>query len=379
MRLKLLVLILFVCGILSAQQKGLPNHSSQKLNCSTCHACEIPTKENPCLKACPRELMSTIDQKPEEGPNVLVIDKLKPKNDLYKPVKFSHRLHSEMAEMSGGCQMCHHYNPPGKVIGCSDCHEVNRKRNDVSKPDLKGAFHRQCMDCHRSWSGKVECVSCHALNSDKSTQTASVTKAQSASKRTHPQIIQPKVITYKTPKANPKTVNFSHDTHTGVFGLDCQQCHSNESCVKCHDQRPQKPSEVKSLSAKHLSCSKCHDTNSKTNCNLCHNNKTSSDFNHKSRTGFDLSAYHNKLSCSRCHTTKGKFTGLKGDCASCHGIWTSANFDHKKTGLKLDEIHTDLECSDCHQEKNYQKPVCGNCHEDFSYPKNLPGKILKKK
>ena len=54
--------------------------------------------------------------------------------------------------MGGGCENCHHYNTSGPILKCSSCHESSRKREDVSIPDLKGAYHRQCMDCHREWS-----------------------------------------------------------------------------------------------------------------------------------------------------------------------------------------------------------------------------------
>lgn len=371
---KLFILILLLPLLLFGQNKLSAQHQNQQLKCSTCHSCDIPTKEKPCLIPCPRDKMVTIEQTSEEAPTVLTINRLKSQTDIYSPVRFTHRLHAEMADMGGGCRMCHHYNPPGKVVGCADCHESNRKRNDVSKPDLKGAYHQLCMNCHRQWSGKVECESCHTLNS-------SVKKVDSkqvdAAKKVHVKINPPEKVKFETPKAIGKLVTFLHSEHIKTFSIDCEKCHSDESCNKCHAKSKPISTVNKSTAEKHQLCSTCHDV--KSNCSNCHTNSIQNTFNHKSRTGFDISKNHNSLSCQRCHVQKGKFTGLNSDCSSCHGIWTKENFKHSVTGLQLDETHMEFECSDCHQEKNFQNPSCKNCHDDKSFPDEKPGKLVKKK
>ena len=73
--------------------------------------------------------MITVHQTAEEGPDVIKIDKLVSK---YQPVTFSHKVHAQMSEMSGGCANCHHYNISGPILPCSDCHSVERKR-EVSR------------------------------------------------------------------------------------------------------------------------------------------------------------------------------------------------------------------------------------------------------
>lgn len=372
-----MLLIILVCAAISFAQTIKSGHASANLKCSSCHDCEIPTKQNPCLKACPREKMFTVDVSPSKGPNYITINKSKKSSDLYQPVLFSHKLHAEMSGMSGGCKLCHHYNPPGQVIGCSDCHELERKRADVSKPDLIGAYHRQCMDCHRSYSKGTDCVSCHAKSGTAKELLAQKQKL-AAEKSVHPEIKTPNVVEFKTLKAAGKIVTFFHSDHTNLFGLNCENCHRNEACNKCHATEKVLKA-AKSVKTKHEICSSCHDTKSNNKCSSCHTSKTVKGFDHKVRTGFDISKFHGKLSCSRCHTEKGKFTGIKGECLSCHGKWTHENFKHEITGLILDESHSGLECADCHQEKNYTNPECKNCHEDKSYPKNLPGKFVKKK
>ncbi len=90
------------------------------------------------------------------------MDEFKGISDLYDPVNFSHRAHAEMSGISGGCKMCHHYNPPGKIVNCEYCHEKERNRTDITKPDLKGAYHRQCIDCHKQWNKSTDCIQCHS-------------------------------------------------------------------------------------------------------------------------------------------------------------------------------------------------------------------------
>jgi len=172
------------------------------------------------------------------------------------------------------------------------------------------------------------------------------------------------------------TLIFNHSEHINMFGFECQKCHSNESCDKCHAKNKTTGQEM-TREQKHAICSNCHDTKSKDNCSSCHS-ESKTGFDHKALTGFDNSKFHSKLPCNRCHTEKGKFTGLNNQCESCHGIWTQKTFKHKLTGVILDENHSSLECTDCHQEKNYSKPVCKNCHDDKSYPLAVPGKLVKK-
>jgi hypothetical protein len=326
------------------------------------------------LRSCPRFELVSVNHSPEEGPDVITIDKIKAVNDVYTPVVFSHRLHAEMSGMAGGCEMCHHYNPPGQVVGCDECHSLTRVRKDVSKPDLKGAFHRQCMNCHRSWSGKVECESCHPLNNGKKITKKEI-KALSAKKRVHPEIKEPDVLTFDTGYDEGNVVTFYHKEHTNLFGQNCQSCHTDESCIKCHAANESIKAETKSLVEGHDLCSKCHDTDD--NCSFCHDTKMKKPFNHETRTGFTLNKFHKKLMCQTCHTKKGKFTGLAPKCVNCHGEWNSDNFDHKVTGIILNETHKYFECENCHTEENYINPSCDNCHdEDIKYPDKIPGRRI---
>lgn len=370
------ILTLFVLYTSSNAQTQKPkSHYDNKINCSSCHSCEVPTKENPCLLACPREMIVTKKRKIEEGPDVITINKLKNDENNYKEVQFTHRLHAEMAEFSGGCNLCHHYNPPGKIVGCDGCHNPSRKREDINHIDLKGAYHRQCMDCHRKWSGSTDCVECHQpvkKESDKNKQT------KSSAKKVHTKLESPAKIEFKTPKAKYNIVTFFHKEHIELFALDCLSCHTNESCVKCHDKRPVNLKPKRTVDKKHKLCSSCHDTKSNNNCQSCHSEKEVMGFNHLTSTGFSLEKYHAKVKCQKCHTSTGKFTGLTNNCNSCHKSWKKDKFNHKVTGLTLDEAHIDLDCESCHTNASYEKPECTPCHDDKNYPVHLPGKKVKK-
>jgi hypothetical protein len=317
--------------------------------------------------------MMTVYLSPAESPLIINMNNLSTVQDLYEPVIFSHRIHAEMSEMSGGCEMCHHYNPPGNVVSCDYCHESNRQRADISKPFLIAAYHRQCIDCHREWSNEVACKGCHELNeSGKSAFTEKDYKKE----RVHPEINIPMKLVYNTSYEKGKLVTFFHNEHTNLYNLECKNCHKEESCAKCHTTAPPLKDEKVKLEVKHKICKNCHDT--KVGCESCHSKKELEPFNHLARTGFILKSYHLKLSCIKCHETKSVFTGLNSSCKSCHSGWDSETFDHTVTGLLLDEIHTEFDCVDCHTNEDYsQKPSCKGCHDDMSYPANKPGKLVK--
>jgi len=377
--IKLIILLMVILNyqIIFAQSGQKNSHSEEPLKCATCHSCEIPTKENPCLISCPREHMITMKFSAEEGPIVVTMDKMAEISNLYAPVIFSHKNHAEMSGMAGGCAMCHHYNPSGRVIPCSDCHEASRKREDISKPDLKGAYHRQCINCHRTWGGSVQCESCHVLNSELKSKTKSSGKKEV--ERVHPEIVEPKKLVYQTGYDDGKIVTFYHNEHVNLYDFKCSDCHKNETCSKCHSKETTMDQSLNLFEEKHKFCSSCHSVDE--NCEHCHKNGVLAPFNHKQRTGFQLSKYHQKLSCTQCHGTDKKFTVLNKECFSCHSDWKVGKFNHKITGLNLSENHVEQDCEMCHADNKFsQKPSCENCHEeDIVYPDYVPGEFVKTK
>jgi len=374
----LIFFVLIVAVTINAQQSPGKDHSKLNISCKTCHTCDVPTKSEPCLVICPRDKIATVYQKPEQTPELIVIDQI---SEKYTPVYFSHKLHAQMSVMSGGCENCHHHNTSGPILKCNSCHETSRKREDVSLPDLKGAFHRQCMDCHREWSHETGCNSCHMLEKNlKDSKQDNIQKKFAG--KDHPVILEPTNISYQTNSEKGKLVTFYHDDHTKKFGLTCTTCHKQESCIKCHDVNKTENNKTKSVVNKktfdeqHKNCISCHGED---NCESCHSNTKLEPFDHDKKTGWALNKHHIELTCVKCHGSKLPYKKLDSKCSSCHQGWNSENFKHSVTGLQLDEIHVELICEDCHIENNFSiKPSCSNCHDNYAYPKQKPGKMIGK-
>ncbi len=361
------------------KEESLPsNHMKGALNCKSCHACELPTKEEPCLFVCPRESMISTNLYPEEGPNVVVIDEM---SENYLGVVFSHKMHSEMSKISGGCTGCHHYNTTGSVLNCRKCHDSVRKRDNVSVPDLKAAFHQQCVTCHEQWSHENGCNSqCH-LQKNTDNEVRFQQTAASLRGKSHPIQTKPAKMIWETNYPNGKIVTFLHDEHVQLFKLNCVDCHSGDNCTKCHDLKNTKDyssiAKIKKTEEEHHKpCNNCHYRDA---CQKCHQDREMLPFNHGRTTGWNLKWYHSKLTCSTCHGNDIPFKKLDNNCTSCHKNFTKGSFDHKLTGLILSEVHNEADCRDCHIDGNFAKaPVCSGCHDDKSFPTDLPGKRIKR-
>jgi hypothetical protein len=354
------------------------DHIKQPLNCKSCHACEYPTKEDPCLLECPRESMVPVNHSPKEGPDVVVIDEM---SENYTGVVFSHKMHAQMSEISTGCTGCHHYNTTGAILNCRKCHESNRTRENVSIPDLKAAYHRQCMTCHEQWSGENGCNSqCHSRKGPDS-QVRLQQSIKDITGKLHPIRPKPSKMIWNTNYEKGKIVTFFHDEHVQLFKLNCSDCHSGDNCMKCHELKtPTDFSKVidikKSEEEHHKPCNNCHYTDA---CQKCHKENEMMPFNHGRTTGWNLKSYHSQLACIKCHGNQIPFKKLDNNCTTCHKNFTVGSFDHKLTGLILSENHKDFECNNCHKDNTFAKaPICTECHDDKSYPADLPGKRIKK-
>lgn len=76
----------------------------------------------------------------------------------YLPVTFSHGAHVRLSE---SCTTCHHHSvgKNGTPL-CRSCH--TQPFQDHARPGLKGAYHRQCMNCHQATgNGPLTCDGCH--------------------------------------------------------------------------------------------------------------------------------------------------------------------------------------------------------------------------
>ena len=371
---------LFLCGISLGQTKSKHPVLKKNLSCNLCHICKTPTIENPCLIPCPREKIAKAKFKLKDAPREILIDPLEKK---YYGVDFPHYLHAQMAVMSGGCGTCHHYNTTTlEILSCDNCHSKERKRADVSKPDLKGAYHQLCITCHRAWSRKTECVSCHLPKGEK--------PVKKTYPKEHPKIAKPDKVIFKTLNDDGPVVTFYHKDHNELYGFtNCSTCHKDETCIACHDVSKKDivtrsdGGRVKTIVQKeengHALCGKCHDTEDFSKCNDCHKKEEAAPFNHKKVTGWALGKFHSNLKCIACHGYAKQFSKQNKDCSACHSKWNPDNFNHAVTGLKLDENHSGNDCESCHPDRQFNKtPVCSDCHDKKSFPKDVPGKYLKR-
>ncbi len=340
-------------------------HPQMNDYCRTCHVCENPTKFNPCLMQCTRPgAQFTGTHSFKEGPEIVIIDKL---TKLYKPVIFAHEIHASMSDISGGCTLCHHYSEKTGVIpGCGKCHKDKSDITKLDEPSLKGAYHRQCLGCHRDWSHDNACQFCHEESeaSNKMVPNSDKTDIVGVS---HPLISAEKKYVYQTTYLKGRVVTFHHTDHVDLFGLRCTDCHQGDSCSRCHDT-------VKSeeLKIEHLTtCCSCHNEE---NCGFCHSSQEKPPFNHDISTGFVLEHYHQNADCNECHRSVNNFVIPSINCTDCHIHWEVDVFDHSVTGLVLSDNHIEENCEVCHINRDFSvEPTCDNCHDEISYPEYVPG------
>jgi hypothetical protein len=114
----------------------------------------------------------------EEIPETVTIEIL---SNKYEGVKLPHRkiirtmvdkiennklanfFHSEKGTV---CQGCHHNSPAAKTPPkCISCHSKPFNAKDPFKPGMIAAYHRQCMECHKSMGiakpVATNCTACH--------------------------------------------------------------------------------------------------------------------------------------------------------------------------------------------------------------------------
>lgn len=280
------------------------------------------------------------------------------------------------------CESCHTKNVTDPLPrDCNGCH---------AKDDAhKGGNGTACADCHtpRDWKtttfdhrktdfpllGKhasVKCESCH----------------------TRP-------VKEWTPPMDCNGCHKDDDTHKGLLGPACKDCHSEtgwtnvrfehekdtgfalrgkhatEQCAACHLE----PTHVKVPPNSCVGCHRDDDPHKQQlgdGCGSCHAEqdwKTNVRFDH-GLTDFPLLGKHANAQCidchktpafldaepgcASCHTDDDKHKGRLGtDCATCHvpADWARVSFDHNtQSDFKLTGKHAQVACESCHKQ-----PVAG--------------------
>ncbi len=360
------VMVLLLSYLVSGSDISQRDSQGPKIDCQECHVCEVPTGRKPCLKICPRTAIvhQSASHDLSEAPDSMLLDELV---DEYQAVHFNHKFHAEMAEMGGDCVTCHHYSPKGDIPPCKECHGGEGNPNNLNQPTLKGAYHRQCLSCHREWSHDTKCFVCHIPTAGMAI-TDHPPDSTDIIGISHPVITEPVKKVYHTPYEPGEVVTFQHKEHIDLFGFRCVDCHRKENCSYCHDiQRP--TAALKTQEEVHAICNDCHIDDE---CSKCHDVKERPGFSHTT-TGWPLNRYHNELDCRACHPTGKRISKLGRMCVNCHAGWNQENFKHAVTGLRLDEVHSEMDCSDCHTDNRYDEdPVCSDCHDDDRTAESAP-------
>lgn len=258
-------------------------------------------------------------------------------------------------------------------VECKDCHKIEI-RNNKSFQVFTGLQFGGCVDCHtdihKGRFGQV-CEDCHS--------TSSFMRIKNIEKFDHSKTNYPllgrhqflnctdchKSSLSSKPKYE-KCLDCHEDFHKGDFvsnGIvkDCAECHLESGflpsiyTLELH-QKTRFP-----LTGSHLAlpCVYCHKTNDEyhfkfTNvgCIQCHDNI------HK---GFISVKFLSDDNCNECHKTT---------------LWSEIEFDHNRTGFKLEGKHEQILCSFCHIKKTEKalsqnfinlSTVCESCHKDVHF------------
>ncbi|MCU0377332.1 MAG: cytochrome C [Bacteroidales bacterium] len=255
-----------------------------------------------------------------------------------------------------------------QALGCKECH-----KGKTTDP----LAHNRCTDCHTDYhkgqfvkNGKQpDCAECHTVKGF-------------------------------------SQFNYTVSQHnTGPFPL--RGSHVATPCFECHRKQ-----EKWSFRGIGIRCSDCHvDVHrdiiqskyyADAGCSSCHSENRWSEvtFDH-AKTGYTLTGAHSRQVCRACHFRPApvgvimqKFAGLQADCAACHTDnhyrqfekngrtncsdchgtenWKASEFDHNRTGFKLDGKHATVPCASCHKPQKEGSTVyirykipdykCESCH-----------------
>ncbi len=362
-----------LCGIIGLLLWGTLNVRAQHQHepmpsknvvCSSCHKCKMPSKDKPCLDVCPRPRATKKDI--AATPEVVVLNELEYE---YEGVVFNHRIHASMSAMGAECSVCHHYSEEG-IVACKECH-LTGAEDHLEQPGLQGAYHRQCMSCHKSWSGSTNCETCHMKKAVPALRNEDAPVEPHPARRFFRAIEAPEKKVWQSTYGGGTIVTLHHKAHVERYGIDCAACHHAEGCGSCHEQGKTTQHITHSEAALHGICNTCH---SEMSCDQCHLDHEAVAFTHD-QTGWPLKRYHRELQCRACHGNPYHFTKPSPECNNCHKRWNPATFDHGRTGFVLDETHREFECESCHEDRNFAAgPACAECHdEEYVYPAKVPG------
>lgn len=274
--------------------------------------------------------------------------------DAWKPSTLSAMNHGEMGFALNGahakvaCVGCHRGGQfAGAPHDCNQCHTDFRHH---------GRFGATCADCHgeTSWTpvedfdhartgfpldnahGKLGCRKCHGNNGTKLVAVAAPTACQTCHAAPHGKQFGEVCTKCHSTKGFHDVPKFDHSTT--AFPLELR--HATLPCLQCHD--------AKEHPTINRACRTCHgDPHRGANsfeCSDCHraDRWRIIRFDHD-RTAYPLTGRHRVAPCSECHTNP-NWTGVRGDCVTCHAFNRPRTQDHL----------TRVTCDDCHSTTSWR-------------------------
>ncbi len=245
-------------------------------------------------------------------------------------------------------------------------------------------FENDCLLCHSPWSGSSNnrCLACHI---DVSLETRGQTDLHGR--------LPPPVQCYQChPEHRGREAQIAKvllDTYPHErTNFDLLGGHNNIACVDCHPNNQYRQTAT--------ACDTCHpEPDSHTgkygvNCQQCHAVPYNSGFIVQAWTPltldhrfFPLTGGHAAAVCEQCHLTpefeqtsnacvachvepEAHFGWYGTACANCHtsNSWTPSTFDHNRLAFSLNGKHAALACEACHTNHQFiETPsLCASCH-----------------
>ncbi|USN99135.1 MAG: hypothetical protein H6810_00190 [Phycisphaeraceae bacterium] len=295
----------------------------------------------------------------------------------YGPVSFDHGLHVKMADFENGCANCHHdiskvEGHDAEIMACRDCHVPHTTADELEESSgkvllgLKGAYHRQCLSCHKDWSHENACGFCHMPAQGFGSIGGAVLSYHGVAEHQEAQ----QTYVYETRHRPLPMATFHHADHAQKFGLSCVDCHHGASCGDCHGSG----SVSYKMDHRMGTCFQCHGWD---NCVTCHDRGEKPAFDHTRRAGWTLEPSHDEMGCTSCHSPEHRFEApSSARCRACHRVGSDGAFDHAEFGVPLLGDHEYIDCVMCHRGRVHIGVVadCAACHADKHFPEDLPGR-----
>jgi hypothetical protein len=290
----------------------------------------------------------------------------------YGPVEFDHGLHVSMCGFGHGCADCHHDtaragHEPGEVLACRVCHPPNADDDGAAVLGLRGAYHRQCLGCHKDWAHENACGYCHMPVHGFGTTGAIEAGAHGRVEHRRAE----DTYVYATRHEPLPVATFHHADHAQRFGLSCVDCHHGASCGDCHGSG----SVSYRMDHRMGTCFGCH---AWSNCVACHDMEAKPRFDHARTAGWPLGSDHAAIGCTSCHSPEHRFDAPTASrCRACHRVGSEAGFDHAALGVPLLSGHDAFDCVQCHRGRLHigLSADCAACHENKRFPEDLPGRV----